>query len=309
MKKWLVIIGLLIIAFIVAVSFFIPSSESFTYASSVKCPQEAATRFLINKNKWQQWWPGEKKDEHLYMYKNYEYRVNKIMLNAVDITVSDSKDSVRGLLRIVSDTGMLTKLQWNSTFEFSSNPFTKLSGYFQTKNIKSNIAGLVEDSKLFFEKQENLYGMKIKVETVQDSSLVSYSRLLNHYPATEEIYNMIEMIKEYIQRKGGKENGSPMMHIQTISPTEFGIMVAIPTLGDLPSEGEFRAKKMVLGNILTGEVKGGVYVVTQAEQELKNFVTDFRRMSPAIPYQSLITNRMQETDTAKWITRLYYPIF
>ena len=66
---------------------------------------------------------------------------------------------------------------------------------------------------------------------------------------------------------------------------------------------------MVLGNILTGEVKGGVYVVTQAEQELKNFVTDFRRMSPAIPYQSLITNRMQETDTAKWITRLYYPIF
>lgn len=309
MKKWLVIIGVLVIAFIGAVSIFIPSAENFTYASSVKCPQEAATRFLINKNKWRQWWPGEKRDEHLYMYKNYEYRVNKIMLNAVDITVSDSKDSVRGLLRIIGDTGALTKIQWNSAFEFSSNPFTKLSNYFQSKDIKSNIASLVEDSKLFFEKQENLYGMKIQVETVKDSSLVSYSRLLNHYPATEEIYDMIKMVKEYIQKKGGKENNSPMMHVQTISPTEIGIMVAIPTQGDLPSEGEFRTKKMVLGNILTGEVKGGVYTVNQAEQELKNFVTDFRRMSPAIPYQSLITNRMQETDTAKWITRLYYPIF
>ncbi len=309
MKKWLVIIGVLIIAVIGAAYFFIPATENFTYASSVKCPQEAATRFLINKNKWQQWWPGQKKEDHLYTYKNYEYRVNKIMLNAVDMTVSDSKDSVRGLLRIIGDTGAVIKLQWNSAFEFSTNPVTRLSQYFQSKNIKTNIASLVEDSKRFFEKQENLYGMKIQVETVKDPSLISYSRLLNHYPATEEIYDMIGMVKKYIQKKGGKENNSPMMHVQTISPTEFGIMVAIPTQGDLPSEGEFRAKKMVLGNILTGEVKGGIYTVTKAEQELKNFVTDFRRMSPAIPFQSLITNRMQETDTTKWVTRLYYPVF
>jgi hypothetical protein len=309
MKKWLVILGVIILAIIGAVYVFIPATENFVYASSVKCPQEAATRFLINKNKWQQWWPGQKKEEHLYTYKNYEYRVNKIMLNAVDITVSDSKDSVRGLLRILGDTGAVTKLQWNSELEFSSNPIIRLSQYFQSKNIKTNIASLVEDCKLFFEKQENVYGMKIQVETVKDSSLVSYSLILDHYPLTEEIYDMIGKVKEYIKKKGGKENSSPMMHVQTISPTEFGIMVGIPTQGDLPSEGEFRAKKMVLGNILTGEVKGGVYTVTQAELEMKNFVTDFRRMSPAIPYQSLITNRMLEPDTAKWITRLYYPIF
>jgi len=181
MNKWLVIIGVLVIAFIGAVSIFIPSTENFTYSSSVKCPQEAATRFLINKNKWPQWWPGEKKDEHLYTYKNYEYRVNKIMLNAVDITVSDSKDSVRGLLRIIGDTGASTKILWNSEFEFSPNPFTKLSNYFLSKDIKSNITSLVEDSKLFFEKQENLYGMKIQVETVKDSSLVAYIAVTDLY--------------------------------------------------------------------------------------------------------------------------------
>ena len=64
-----------------------------------------------------------------------------------------------------------------------------------------------------------------------------------------------------------------------------------------------------MGNILTGEVKGGTYTINQAEMELKNFVTDFKRISPAIPYQSLITNRLQEKDTTKWITKLYYPIY
>lgn len=309
MKKWLVIIAVLFITIFGTVSILIPNTENFNYVISVKSPVEAATRFLMNKNKWQQWWPGQKIKEHLYSYKNYEYRVNKIMLNSVDITVFNSKDSVKGLLRIEGDTGALTKIQWNSSFEFSTNPFTKLSNYFQTKDIKSNISSLLEDSKLFFEKQENLYGMKIQVETVKDSSLVSYSRLLNHYPATEEIYDMIRMVKEYIHKKGGKENNNPMMHVQTISPTEFGIMVAIPTLGNLPSEDKFKAKKMVIGNILTGEVKGGTYTINQAEMELKNFVIDFKRISPAIPYQSLITNRLQEKDTTKWITRLYYPIY
>jgi len=145
MKKWLVIIAVLCITIFGTVSILIPNTENFNYVISVKCPVEAATRFLINKNKWQQWWPGQKKNEHLYSYKNYEYRVNKIMLNSVDITVFDSKDSVKGLLRIMGDTGALTKIQWNSVFIFSTNPFTKLSNYFQSKDIKSNISSLLED--------------------------------------------------------------------------------------------------------------------------------------------------------------------
>jgi hypothetical protein len=29
----------------------------------------------------------------------------------------------------------------------------------------------------------------------------------------------------------------------------------------------------------------------------------------AIPYQSLVTDRMKEPDTMKWLTRLYVPVF
>jgi hypothetical protein len=42
---------------------------------------------------------------------------------------------------------------------------------------------------------------------------------------------------------------------------------------------------------------------------MKNYVEDNKKTSPAIPYQSLITNRLTETDTTKWVTKLYYPVF
>lgn len=309
MKKWLVIVCSLIIVLLGMVYLFIPASQNFIFARSLNSADEAVSRFMINKTKWQQWWPGEKKDDKLYSYRGFEYHINKIMLNAADITISNNHDSVKGLLRVFQDTSTGTTLQWSSSIEFSSNPISRLFQYFETKKFKTNISSLLDDSKNFFDKQENVYGMKIQAETVKDSALVSYSRMFDHYPATEEIYSMIGSVNNYIQKKGGRENGSPMMHVEIMGLKEFLTMVAIPTQGDLPSEGEFKAKKMILGNILTGEVKGGLYTVLKAEAELKNFVTDFRRMSPAIPYQSLITNRLLEKDTSKWVTKLYYPIF
>ena len=86
-------------------------------------------------------------------------------------------------------------------------------------------------------------------------------------------------------------------------------MVAVPTKTELPSEGNFQLKKMIRGNILLAEVKGGLHTIINGEQELDNYVNDYKKIAPAIPFQSLVTNRQLVTDTSKWVTQLYYPIF
>jgi hypothetical protein len=37
-------------------------------------------------------------------------------------------------------------------------------------------------------------------------------------------------------------------------------------------------------------------------------VQDHQRVAPAIPFQSLVTDRTKQPDTSKWVTRLYWPI-
>jgi hypothetical protein len=65
---------------------------------------------------------------------------------------------------------------------------------------------------------------------------------------------------------------------------------------------------MILGYILVGEVKGGMVTVAAAEKRMADYAFDHQKTAPAIPFQSLITDRMQEKDTGKWITRIYYPV-
>jgi hypothetical protein len=57
------------------------------------------------------------------------------------------------------------------------------------------------------------------------------------------------------------------------------------------------------------EVKGGPSRVDGCLLAVENYVKDHNMMSPAIPFQSLVTDRMAEKDTAQWITRIYYPVF
>ncbi|SDW38622.1 hypothetical protein SAMN05444410_102177 [Hydrobacter penzbergensis] len=309
MKKWVLVIVAVFFILIASVYFFIPGSQVFNYKITVNSAENGVSRMILDKEKWATWWPGKKEDEHHYNFGNYHYRISNIFLNSFTATVAHQPDSVQGLLQILPSETDSTQLLWTSTFSFSANPFTRIAQYRRFSGIKSNIQALLDTTKLILEKQETIYGMKIVQQKVTDSSLISLKKTFPHYPTTNEIYEMVRALKNYIATKGGTERNYPMLNVYQDGPDRFETMVAIPTQKDLPSEGLFRLKKMVLGNILMAEVTGGVSRVMKGEQELTNYVHDYRKTSPAIPYQSLVTDRSMQPDSARWITRLYYPIF
>jgi hypothetical protein len=86
-------------------------------------------------------------------------------------------------------------------------------------------------------------------------------------------------------------------------------MVAIPLLKDIPSSEEFTIKKMILGKILETVVIGDHQTIAKGFESLKNYASDYRKLAPAIPFQSLLTNRLQKKDSTKWKTRLSYPVY
>jgi hypothetical protein len=308
MKRSILIVGLFILVIVVALYFIIPSATNFNYQTTANCTESAVARKLITKDKWQ-WWPGQKINDTTYSYKECSYKIEKILVNGIETTVYDNKDSVKGMLAFVYYGTDSTEFQWTSTYHFSANPFERFPEYFRFKKIKNNIENLLKDIKKYFDNQENIYGMKITKQKVTDASMIATKQTFSHYPSTHEIYGMINSVKEYIKAKGGEENNYPMLNVHREADEYETIMVAIPTKTDLPSEGNFSLKKMVLGNILMAEIKGGIYTVLKGEEEMTNYVNDYKKIAPAIPFESLVTNRLLETDTSKWITRLYYPIF
>ena len=68
-------------------------------------------------------------------------------------------------------------------------------------------------------------------------------------------------------------------------------------------------KKMIKGSFMVTEVVGGEYTVAKASKSLQQYFTDYKKTSMAINFTMLITDRMYQPDTTKWITRLYQPVY
>lgn len=66
---------------------------------------------------------------------------------------------------------------------------------------------------------------------------------------------------------------------------------------------------MIPGKILSAEIRGGTYTSKESIKRLELYMDDHKLTSPAIPFESLVTDRSKEADTARWVTKLYYPIY
>jgi hypothetical protein len=56
------------------------------------------------------------------------------------------------------------------------------------------------------------------------------------------------------------------------------------------------------------EVKGGSYTADEAQKQLELFIGDYGRSKIANSFQLLVTNRLKEPDTLKWLTKIYVPV-
>lgn len=309
MKKWLLLILIIVIASSITLYFSFPSTQTYNFQTTFACAPQAVTRQIINKEKWQNWWPGKKINDSIYSFENCKYKIGKILLNGFHTTVYNNKDSINGLLQFIYFGTDSTQLKWACDYHFSTNPLKRIKESREIKQLNNNVVELILDVKKFFSVPSNVYGMKITEENITDSTMIALKQMFDHYPTTGEIYDMIHSVKNYIKENNGEETNYPMLNVHKEGPSRFQAMVGVPTKVDLPAKGKFELKKMVLGVILRADVKGGVERVKEGEKQLAYYVTDHQKYSPAIPFQSLVTDRVAQPDSTQWITRLYYPIF
>jgi len=77
---------------------------------------------------------------------------------------------------------------------------------------------------------------------------------------------------------------------------------------ELAGNGKIFFSRFVPWKVLTAEVRGGIWTVKEAMHQMDIYIADYQKTAMAIPFQSLVTNRMEEPDTLKWITGIYTPV-
>lgn len=193
-----------------------------------------------------------------------------------------------------------------------NNSIEKIENFYINYKIKGQIRKIIQKIGLNCEKLTNTYGGEINQTNLMDSTLIYTKISTDSFPTVVEIYNTIRLLEKYASSKSAKITNYPMLHINKIDSTDlkYEISLALPIDKELPSFGNISPKRMLVGGkFLTTTVKGGFGNVANMEKNLEHYLSDYTYSSPAIPFQSLVTNRVVQKDSTQWVTILYYPIY
>jgi hypothetical protein len=318
MRKW--VVGLLIPfpLFLGFIYIFIPGKLTVTKIVAVDCTINGTNRYLSQAGKWSSWWPSgqstsiiAKESDSFFINKKYTYHITKRLYNRIQVSIKYGEDtsSITSVINFIPLPHDSVVLEWKYGITSSLNPITRIEQYTAATRIKNNMSEILEKAKSFLENPENVYGIKINRITTTDTLLIAAKSVLHTYPSTSDIYSLINSLRNYIRSQNASETGTPIMNVQKIDSTEFKLMVAVPTNKTLQDEGNFFFVRMIPGAFMSTEVKGGVYTVNHAFNQLQAYMNDYQKTSMAIPFNALITDRIMEPDTSKWITRLYQPVY
>ena len=313
MNKWVVGILIILICFIASVYLLIPNSIQVNQGIFIKANREGLYRNLSDEKNWSKWWPVNEPGtnsnvHHDLLYNNAAYSIEDRTTLSIIVSIHDHAEIKTLLIPIAKNTDS-TELNWQASISTSYNPLKRLKIYFTSKRISKDLASLLKKMQSFFSETKNVYGYDIRREHVKDSILVSTYSISVTYPSTTSIYDLIDLLKKYIVNQSAAETGYPMLNISKADSIHYLTRVAIPVNKKLPSLGTISYKWMLGGgNILVTDVKGGPASINDAFSQVENYVNDYHRIAPAIPFQSLVTDRRKEPDTNKWITRIYYPV-
>ena len=310
MKKGIIIFLIILFVSIACSFIFIPSTITVSGYKIVAAPSSSVSRLFERQGNIKKLWQAEKKNDTTFYFENIKYTVLKSTALGITLNASLNNFSTTGEINaiLVNKDSCAVQLQYQP-FETSFNPVTRITYFFKALTLKKQLVNILESFKSYAEDKKNVYGLNIIETKVKDSSLISTKKTYNHYPTNNDIDELINKLKKYIEKNGGVIHDYPMLNIHINEEKKYEAMVAIPLLKDIPAKDDIVIKKMILGNILEAKTTGGDATIEAGLTAIKNYATDYHRVSPAIPFQSIVTDRAKESDTTKWVTILKYPVF
>ncbi len=305
-KRLSLIVGLLFIICVVFISFFFPSSFTIQAEGGIECNTAAAGR-TINYG-WRNIF-NRHSDTAFYLNK-YAYQIREPLYNGSRILISKGGVTYNTLLMLIPLSSDSSVLHWKVDVITDRNPLTKLFTYLKAEDLKTNMNEVVQQLQAYLSKESNVYGYRIQRTTLTDTVLVFTKQLSPLSPGVNEIYSLVDELRNYIGAKKAAETNYPMLNI-TKTDSGYLTMVGIPTNKELPPNKNIVSKRLAPNKdkiLTTEEVRGGAATVKDAYQQIEQYMTDHSLSAPVIPFELMITDRREQKDTSKWVTKIFYPI-
>ena len=312
MKKIFTIVTVILATIVVVIYILIPTKMSFFVTKTMATSTGTLERLVGTKSERAKWIVNEENPLGSNQYFIKSCTLSFPNKNSFEKNIIVEYKDIRIACTATSQPiDSLLSYNWAFTHSTTLNPITRIKDYSSLKHIEKVLTDLQTDLGVVANNKKAAYGFDIQIQKLTDSTIITLRENTNQYPSVDQIYAAIDKLNNYALEKKALPTNVPMLNVSKINKNSYSFLVALPVNKDLSNEGNIVSKRMFAGGkvLVSDSIMGDIKTIENAIVSFENYKTDVNFMSPAIAYQSLITNRQLVRDSTTWITKLYYPVY
>lgn len=287
---------------VAAIYFFIPSSIRVSKQTRIKGFDDNLYFLLSDSSKWKGWIREVPNSGYSYNVKRSLYP--RVFVEAV---YEDHKIPVEIVL-FSNGRSDSSNLYWQCELGSGFTPWERIQRYKEAVKFKKAFSNVIERFSDYAGKTENTYGISIIESKITDTLVATLSMVEIKLPPYSTICSMISKLREQISNEKLQITDSAMVSRPFDEEGKFTIMVGFPITKMPGRNSNVLIKKMIPGKLLSGTIQGGPVSINNGYIQMKKYITDRYLEEVALPYEVFVTNRCNEKDTAKWKTKICYPV-
>lgn len=328
------LLGLLVLLLIV--SFFLSSKIHVERSIVVNAAPEVVFDQVNNLKNWKAWSPWMAMDPKavmtfgeptagtgaFYTWKGPEAGEGKMTITAsepykkIDTEVDFGELGISTAAYTLEPAESGTKLTWGFDLDMGMNPLKKFGGLFikgmlekqfdqglgKIKEIAESAPAPAAESnwKGRVAKVEQVYTLRSNYLAVHDTASVS--------TISGKLGKAYGMIGEAIGKQKLEVSGAPFAIYYSESNTNFEFDAAIPVKKAGKAAGKVKPGEFIEGNAVMVEFYGDYRQTPMAHEAADKYMKEKGKQSVGPPWELYETDPGVEKDTAKWLTKVYYPI-
>lgn len=326
--KWFLIIIFSLVIIVIAISFLLPKELVISKSIAVDTSKDKVFDLVNSFQNWEKWTPWQQQDSTLDIkyYGNpsgegagLEWRSDNSYVNYGNIVIIKSvpKDTIGFEIElklkrklnsyfILSPVNDKLKLEWTVNMDLGYNPILRWGALFiQKKAAEDMETGLLNISKL-----NEVNGLKIKIKEALLSSFdyISIKRQIKKNEIESARLSMINELADYIKKSSDSVKPFSFYLILNSDSIEMETAVRFNNTDVKKEHERVKAGVMNNGRFLVGDYNGGYFSISKAHDELRNWIKRKNKIITGLPFEWYITDSRTEKDSAKWLTKIYYPI-
>lgn len=328
-------LGLLgLILLLAIIGFFLPGKSKLERSIVIKASPEVIFEQINQLKNWEGWSPWKAMDPQSVMNysepsagKDAYYTWNGPETGKGKLTITSSTPYTEILTDVEFD-GMGVskswfvlapdaggvKLTWGFESELGMNPMMRWGGLFMKGMLGDQYdQGLAKIKEIAEKMPAVTTTWKGKIESVKEEALPVVHYMAMHDTASVPTIGMklgmaYAEIGKVMSMQKLMPSGAPFGIYYSESNTNFDFDAAIPCEKPGKSEGKVKAGTRAAGNAVVVSFLGDYTQTPLAHETADKYIREHKKEVIGAPWEEYVTDPEMEKDTAKWLTKVYYPV-